>query len=418
MDNLYILYQNRLLENRELYSESDSESEHEFGNPNEDIKLTNKSIYLIISSIHRDWTGISKDTFSFNVKFNPVGNSTEEYNNNGVIGISNYKGQTDNTYVNCDNKNILSIGITDIVIPNITINPLDRHKTRFNSIKYDNSILSYSGNKTLKDYPYILVKINEIDCIWKSTGNELNKSLGIMVIDEMTDINNEGDDRRFNNTINNIKREVSNRKRLRYRNIQPWKKEYYPVPKNSLNMLSISITDPFGNVLKLLNDYLEVKHISLIKIIDNELGNIINKIKIVTKKYFSYYEYQEGDIVLFKDFRFNSNKYNSKFNYKELENFINLKKGHIIREIEILDNSLLTSNTFYINYPSVFNYDNGKLEDDKKYLKLNNIPEDDIIYSNNSEDFGQVINSNLQITMSFTLQTVIRDSSIIGSKII
>jgi len=408
MNNLELLYQNRIMDNQNVYSDSDSDNSEEKYTSN--LKLITQQNYLIISSMHRDWTGVSKNTFSFNVKFNPVGNSVEENNKDGIVSLNNFKGQTDNTYINCNNKNIQSISITDIIIPNISIDTIDRLTTRYNSLNYETD-KSYAGNKTLKDYPYILVKLEEINCVCNSTGDELNKSIGIMVLDEITNIRDYGDDYRNSVTQNGIKREISNIKRLRYRNIQSWKKLFYPVPLNNLNMLSISITDPNGNTLKLLNDYLTVKNISIVK-----AGSNINKIKIICDKYFSYYEYQEGDKLQFKNFKFNKNS--NIFNILELETFVNRKEGHIIREVEINNNTLLTSNIIYINFPHKLNYDTGNIEYDAKYLISNNINNEDELYQNNIDDFGYMINNNLQVTLSFNLETLIHDSSIIKSNII
>ena len=50
---------------------------------------------------------------------------------------------------------------------------------------------------------------------------------------------------------------------IKFLNITPWKKLYYPNPKSTINLLNISFFDPDGNQLKLLDNYLDVHSICL-----------------------------------------------------------------------------------------------------------------------------------------------------------
>ena len=410
MNNLDFLYKNRLQEQQSFFSnksdnDTDTDSDEEI--PIVQTKNITKQSYIVISSINRDWYNLSPDTFKYSITISPVSNTSEELSN---MFIDNSGAFILNKF-----KNIKSFSITDIIVPNIPINIEDRVSTRYLSNRHDTNN-TYSGFSTLKDLPHLLIKVKEIDGIWDSTCNDINQSIGVMVpIGDLRDIINHGEDKRSSHLIDSISRESNNRKYIQYKNIENWKKTYYPTLKNGINKLNIEILDNNGNTLKLLNDFLDIKYIS---IVTNTISSNteINKIKIITNKYFSYYEYQEGDTLMFNNFKFNESKHTSKFYITELEKYINRKKGHVIREVTTPNNHIKLSNELYINFPHKFNLDNGSIGVDNTYVGT--IPTDDILYNSTLEDSGKIVNKNLQNVIVFNVETVTHDASILGTNLI
>ena len=412
MNNLDFLYKNRLLEENSFFSnksdndlDTDSDSDEEI--PIVKAKNITKQSYIVISSINRDWFNLSPNTFKYSISISPVSNTSEEHSNmfindNGAFILNKF-------------KNIKSFSVSDVIVPNIPINIEDRVATRYLSNRHDNTS-SYSGFSTLKDLPHLLIKVKEIDGIWDSTCNDINQSIGVMVpIGDLRDIINHGDDRRETNIVNSISRESNSRKYIQYKNIENWKKTYYPTLKNGINKLNIEILDNNGNTLNLLNDFLDINYISIVT--NTISSNIeINKIKIITNKYFSYYEYQEGDTLVFNNFKFNQSKEISKFNISELEKYINRKTGHIIREVSTPNNNIKLSNELYINFPHKLDLDTGTIVVDNNYI--GSIPSDDILYNNTSKDLGKIVNKNLQNIIVFNIETVTHDASILGTDLI
>lgn len=388
-------------------SDSDSDSENETA-----PSLISKQKYLVISSNDRDWSELNTDTHNYNVKLSVVGNSMEINNQN----LTQYVGQTENAFIINNLRNIKSIGIKNLIIPNLSLDIKDRMCTRFFQHKFENAgDISYSYSSNIKDLPFLLIRISEINGIWDSTNNEINNALALMV-PARTDVITEGIDNRDTNVINGINREVMSRHFCYYHNIEEWEKRYYPNVLNSLNMLSIQILDNLGNPIKLISDFLDIKNIKLSKQTDS--SNVyINKIIITTEKYFSYYEYQEGDIITLKNVSINSNKSSSVFNLSMLETYLN--KGEFpISSINVSDNCKLMSNQLTINFPHKINFTNGNLEIDPSYLNNTIIPDDDILFTSNLNDTGKILNRYLQNTITLSVETLEHDASIITNNIV
>jgi hypothetical protein len=408
MDTFSDVYQKRL----ELLNLGDSDSNNESDEEIIEPELITKQKFLIISSIDRDWVNLNTSTHNYNVKLSVVGNSMEYKNQN----FHKYSGQTDNAFIINNLKNIKSIGIKSLIIPNLVVNIKDRICTRFFQNTFENSSnITHSHYNTIKDLPFLLIKISEINGIWDSTNNEINNSLSIM-IPRRTETVGEGIDKRSSNVIDGISRELRDKYFCYYNNIEDWKKIYYPNVLNSLNMLSIQILDDRGNPIKILSDYLDIKFIQFSKQTNNNI-NYINKITIRTQKFFSYYEYQEGDIIIMKNIKFNSNKSNSIFNLNYLEEYLN-KNELTITSVILNNNTKKMSNQFTINFPHKLNMDTGNLEIDQSYLKTNQIPDDDILFTSELEDSGKILNKMLQNTITLSVETLEHDASIITNNIV
>ena len=86
--------------------------------------------------------------------------------------------------------------------------------------------------------------------------------------------------------------------------------------------MTLRFLDPLGNELKLLNDTLNIKNVNFEYVSDS-----IRSIRIITNN-FSKYEYKEGDTIIIKNFKFND--FNSSYDLRKIENYLNRDEGHKI----------------------------------------------------------------------------------------
>lgn len=392
---------------------------HNEENREYEIKLIEKTNYLVINSKDRDWSNFKySDTFNYYSKFNPIGDSVREYKNinledrlkEGSINQNDYnklmdsyklvKGQSDNLHLKCNIRNIKDIELTYCILPNIVINPVDRH----NEIDQNSN---FSKMKTIKDLPYIHVELLETDGIWDGTNDNINKSIGIMIPDDSRTIMESGNI--IENNISNLERHNLERASIIFRNIDCWKKTYHPNPKNNLNLLSIRFLDPYGNQIKLLNDKIQINNINFEKdLVTNELKYI----RIITN-YFTPYEYKEGDNIILKDIEFNFNIDTTEFNLLNLKKYLQREEGHkiiIVNRLNTTNNTYSFTdslcNALFILFPYELNLTSGVLE---KENFVENIPFNDILYNNENNISGNILNLDLQHTIFFKVTSLYRD---------
>jgi len=398
----------------EYETESESESEDA---EDEKIKLVENINYILIYSLDRDWKNLSKNTFNYNVKFSPTGNSISNTMINNSLQSLQYLGQDNDLNIKQNFKNIKEIELQNIILPNIILNSSNRY------IELNGSF-DFTHYKTIKDLPYLIVEVSQFDNLIHGTNDNINKSMGIMVPEEIRDLCNSGS---VSNSISDL--DKIEKKLIIFKNIQNFKKIYYPNPLNNINMISINIYMPNGNPLKMIDHTLDVKSIYIIKTLPN-----INKIGILINKYFSRYEYTEGDAIIIDMLKFNDN-INTIFNIKYLENFINgthnissvVNTHNLQGNVEISTNSNLGNrlpNMILINIPKNVNYETGTIDNDINIVSNgNDFPNVDDLYfpgsSNilNSNSSGKLINKDLQNNCLFKITTLAREN-VINNEII
>lgn len=396
-------------------SYSNSINNMPFYNQTEDksyqINLIENTNYIAINSKDRDWIENSVKTFNYYVKFNPIGDIykkeytvqelekslinqqiTQQTYDDLVGKYHTIKGQSNNLHLLCDLRNIKEIELTYCIIPNIVINPLLRHQEMLQQI-------NHGSLKTIKDYQYIQVELLETDGIWNGTNNSINKSIGMMVPDDIRCVLDEG-------TILANNNDSYTRNYIVFRNIVPCKKIYHPNPRNNLNLISLRFLDPQGNELKLLNDNLVIKNVNF----EYQSDNIIS-IRIITN-YFSIYEYKEGDTILLKNFTFDN--LISNFNLKKIERYLNNEEGHKIIKIRNFtegdfNSSQGLNNTIYILFPYKLNDTNGNLEPDYHQFISESLPSSDNMYLTDNNSNGNILNLSMQHTVFFNITTLSRD---------
>ena len=188
-----------------MMSESDSDSDSDYSdkdfkleNPTDkssdkrkEIELIDKTNYIVIDSRDREWTNNLMNTFDYYVKFNP------EYN-------------SDKFSLNQNIKNIKEIELLYCIIPNIILNPLERHINNLDTTYPINNL------QTIEDL-YILLELNDVDNVWNGTNDTINKSLAVLVPDDCRDINTNG----YSDLKLVSDHEEISRKSIIYRNIEP-----------------------------------------------------------------------------------------------------------------------------------------------------------------------------------------------------
>ena len=387
----------------EMISDSDSDysgEEFELEKPNinriiteKDIELIEKNNYLVVDSRDRDWGRNLMKTFDYYVKFNP------EYN-------------SDKFSVNKTIKNIKQIELLYCIIPNIVLNPIERHINNLDSTYPINNL------QTIEDLPYILLELNDVDSVWNGTNDTINKSLAILVPDDCRDINANG----YSDLKLVSDHEEISRKSIIYRNIEPNKKIYFPNLKNGMNLLKFKFFDPNGNQLNLHQDVLKISKICFEK---KTLSGqpIVYKIKLIMNNFFSRLEYKESDNIIINNFKFGS--ISTSFKLKFLEKFINRKEGHSISYLSIYDElsnfnndiGFKLTNCLVINFPIKMNDNDGKINTDFSYINsYATLPNSDDLY-NITDCTGDLLNLYLQNSIHLKFTSIIGNISF-KSKII
>jgi hypothetical protein len=300
-------------------------------------KKTNKNV-LIINSKDRNWLK-NKTTFDFSVNISP-----DKFN--------------DDSFILKNLKNIRSISIDHILIPNFFLNLKEVHFLAQND-QLNINTLNPLKLQRLSDLPYIILNIEDINNTLDGTNNVINRSTSVLILDKKFDINsNNGKYYHNRNSENNEVLSLLNNSNdslienqseyLYFKNTTYWSKLYYPNPKSLIGSLNISILNPHGEKLKLLNDSLEIKFIEYLNLNTNPNDIKKHTIKLTLKNFFSSEEYKVGVNILFKDVILKNNH--------SLETFLNKESGHTIIKTS------LDLNYIYVNPNFIQKYNNSKIK--------------------------------------------------------
>ena len=336
MENYNLNYEYRREVDSDSSSEESSEENYQLQEQNQgvynnrerdminiqDIKYQTTEYNIVIDSNDRDWSGLHKNTFLLEVKFNTSGTSKEEINefkdpNTNQIDLINkfYRQIKFKTFEGSKTlslpyniKNVESIEIRNILLPTRNI---------------------YIGNGNfvkIQDLHNLVITFDEYDSKNYGTNNIINNSICSTSI--FTPIYQESS----TTTLPNF---------VEFKNSLGSVKEFKPATLNSLNGLTIKFHDNIGNQLKYKNDILTLKSLDF-DILSNKY------IKVVTNEYFSQKNYRENDIIVFKDLKIDG------VNDNNIIEYLNRDKGHKIffsssytagKNLSYLDNLV---NEFYI----------------------------------------------------------------------
>ena len=278
MDNRELLYRNQFINDEEDTDDSEYISDDESVKSLK-VKKNLQTILFIINSKDRAWRGSNfvtdPNTFNYTVKFAPTSDT-------GV-----FSGQSELAHFLINVKDIVSIEFIQLILPNIYLDLDTLHSlndTNFKIITSSKDQNTDSRNirfPMLSDLPYVSLVIQEIGTTVAGTNSLLNNTTAIFVPDDLKEQTNNNSGKYSNTSINTYeynnlgKSLVANSKPslIKFLNITPWKKLYYPNPKSTINLLNISFYDPDGNPLRLLDNYLDIHSICLTNTDDS--GEII-----------------------------------------------------------------------------------------------------------------------------------------------
>jgi hypothetical protein len=258
------------------------ENEDEIKEP---IKYTVKQRFIAISSLDRDWYNNASSVNPFNY--------TVKIGDNGKFTLLN------------DIKNIVSLQISKMILPNKSIN-----------IEYSNNTFNLSNE------PYFVVELDEFNNVTDGTNSHKNKATAIM------------------NSLTPISNVVSELSHLEYKNINNSIKKFSN-PVSNLNQITIKIKNQLEEDPMEINDILTIENIfsSDNNTIDDndddtdndpEPINLLNVLNVKTTTYFNN-QYKIGDIIKCQGYVFRDTAYAAATNFND---FINRSKGHRIIDLK------------------------------------------------------------------------------------
>jgi len=351
--------------------------------------------YININSVDRQWEENAESRFKFRVKFN-------QHNEFTGAGISQMY------------KNVVSVELVNAILPmDSSIIPFD---TRL-----------YNG---LMKYPYLLLRIDELDSVFRGTNNWVDRAFSTLIFDKVfcssvlsTDYISGAGTSIVNSTPKQGFTSEYNRGFMKFNPAYFEKKKFYNNPLASLNSMSISITDPRGNFINTQNDVLSLTStgITFTKILTEILDTLeldasnaypftkrsdYKMIKIETTTYFSNRLFRVGDKILIRNFTMNT----SGVNNSKFQTFINREEGHTIINLDLETNgSDEFSNRGFIN--NLYISPPGKLNDMNSTLEPNTYYDNDTGLNFTSATYGTLINIDLQSHLLFRIVTRDPDAS-------
>ena len=384
-----LLYRNSRNEDSSEYESECEESEYEESiNDKQNLKYGKTIFNFFIDSCDRNWfttikqrecfdtegkisikedniSGIELDTFDFKVKFGAASNSIETISLFNPVSkkkelVSQKFYEMESLAFNINIRNIESIKVQSVLLPKRFI------------------YLGEASYCDILDYRYLLVCIEEISNTYYGTNPNINSAIAIVY--PLSTV-----------YPNNILKQVE------FIDKGYVSKKFTPNPLNSIDNLRFTIKDPDGNVLNFKDDILHITNLEF-----PVEGDFKNKfIKITTKEFFNN-EYKNGDIIKIK------NLVHSNLLF---QNFINRNTGHKIyisnenkfTELgEVLPDTIHLTidnlhNNFHILVPG--DYINNTFTP-KEYLVAENIGT-----SISGENIGEILNTNLQLSILLKVET-------------
>lgn len=367
MDNHNLLYRPDYSDSEETSEEEDNQNSFLIKENN--IKYEINKTQILIDTNNREWVNSFKSIFDFQVRFNACESSIEDIRTTYLKHITNEDGSKVSIYdekseiKTFQGSNSLSIPIT---IKNIKSVYLDRILVPNRKIYFNEG---YSIN--LLDLPFLSIIIEEFSNSVYGTNSNLTSSFANMI-----------------STSTIYPNSTTIQKFIELKNITKNPKIFKPVPLNNLNTMTIKINDNLGRQLKFRNEKLEIQSMEY----ESSTGTVVNKyfIKITTSTYFSRLEYQEDDIIIFKDINTVDNLLKT-FLEKEIGHKIYFSSDYTEKSNLGINNDLI--NIFYIN--NELNQSSGNYSVDSLYENFN--------FTSIS---GNILNKNLQLIMYFTIENI------------
>ena len=354
-------------------------------------KYIEKVHYININSVDRDWTiNNAESRYKFQVKFN----QNSEYEGSATIA---------HMY-----RNIVSVELVSAIMP------MDSHIEKF-----DTRI--YMG---LSRYPYLLLRIDELDNVFRGTNNWVDKAFSTLLFDKAFHTNTLSSDYiSGTNTsiVNSTPKQGFHTEYLRgfmkYNPAYFEKKKFYNNPLANLNRMSITITDPRGNFINVQKDVLNISAITYTTdTVDAVTGTELiptsawpwstqssyKMIKITTSTYFSNRLFRIGDRVIINLFAFKATHNGT--NDGRFLAFITRNEGHVIINLDVETNGTVnTDNRGFIN--NIYISPPGEMDSNNKTIDASTYYDDTNIDLANVDTYGRLINIDMQTQLLFRIVT-------------
>lgn len=328
--------------------------------------------YVTLSSLDRNWINEVESRYNFVLKFNP----SDSPNNASIDFIY---------------KNIVSIEIIKVIFPQEN-----------DLIAYDSRILV-----NLKSYPFIVLSIDEIDGVFRGSNNNINEAFALLHYDKefatttlpsnyvTNESNASGTKTKFINQYTNG--------RYIFNPFLFEKKRYFNTPMASLNRMTINFMSPYGTLISGQKDTLKISSIDYVdppgdlELSDTDgfpMSDSGKYVMITTTTHFSNRTFKIGNLIKITGYTISS----SDSTELQFQNFINREEGHRIINLEQEKNASPKNNGYltkmYISPP-------GEIDLVDKSLDGTTYYEVDPTVS----DYGDLINVDLQIYMTFKIVT-------------
>jgi len=259
---------------------------------------------LFIYSADRDWLkNTSENRYSFSVNFDPA--------NNG-------QGLYPQVSVQKRFKNIVRVELVKAILPIEGLQTvIQKAADTSNNTDYQYNVLSY---------PYISVRIPELENNNYGSDNFLDRAFGVLQYDsnwysDPGTTPNQTDSRGYTALIPKFLK---------------CQKAYTPTPLSTLQKLTIDLLQPNGNSVALSSDTFDISNIFIskgfgISPYNQGVSGAPEYFMIQTTNYFSRFQIATGDILRIANFGYTDNNVTPAI--QDFVNWINQPEGHVVAQI-------------------------------------------------------------------------------------
>jgi hypothetical protein len=292
---------------------------------------------LFVYSADRDWLRNNKENrYSFTVNFDPAAN-----------------GQSFNPTLSAQQKfkNIVRIELVKCIMPGESLDVTVKKNSGGVQTGYQDNILNF---------PYITVRIAELENNNYGTDNFLDRSFGVLQYDAQW-------------VSDDTQKDCTRGYLAMIPKFLKCQKEFYPTPLSTLQKLTIDIRRPNGELVSLSPDTFDISGIIgagataagpdfPFTVVPSGAYNIISGVApanffIVTNKYFSRFEICPGDRIQISGYTYTDGALNDPTNGAALRDFcnwINRPEGHIVLDLAYTNsNTTMADGTNQVGYANM-----------------------------------------------------------------
>jgi hypothetical protein len=298
---------------------------------------------LFIYSADRDWVNnTTENRYNFSVNFDPA--------NNKRTNASGY-GLSPSTYVKF--KNIARIELVKVIMPTEGIEVLTE--------KSSSTAYLTNSNINVFAYPYLQIRIDELNTNGFGTNDGLNNAFGVVSYDAYWASDSSLNNRGFTRLIPKFLK---------------CQKIYYPTPLATLQKLTIQIQKPDGTLLSSGSDAMDVSGIvtsaqlftgtntklawencSTVDATGTNYRDVSGEyLWIQTKSWFSQFAVTQGDRIVFQNVAYPSSFTPTGMAMNDFLNYINRPEGHLV--VDIAQSNLVSTTLKFATGSNKLGYSN------------------------------------------------------------